>query len=103
MSNLITYSLNTIIMSIPTYIIFAGDGYYPCGGFHDLYGFAETFKEALVIYDEALTIGSKPRLYCSWDATYIGDKETSQKPRRRSWAHIVNLKTQKIVAKKSGF
>lgn len=79
----------------PTYIIFAGEWYYPCGGYYDFYGSAKTFKEALEIYDEALSIGSKPSKYFSWDATEIPEK--SQKGGPRAWAHILNVKRHKIV------
>lgn len=42
------------------YAIFAYQTYYPAGGFHDIYGFADTFQEALAIFNEALETGSKP-------------------------------------------
>lgn len=84
-----------------TYIIFAGECYYPCGGYYDFYGFANTFKEALEIYDEALSVGSKPFKYIGWDASEIPEK--SQKRGPRSWAHILNVKTHKIVVSKSAF
>jgi len=85
----------------PTYIIFAGVGYYPCGGYYDFYGSAKTFKEALEIYDEALSVGSKPFKYVGWDAREIPKK--SQKGGPRSWAHILNVKTHKIVVSESAF
>ncbi len=81
---------------MPTYIIFAGDGYYPCGGFSDFYGATDSFKEALEIYQEALEVGSRPKRYFSWNAIYI-EKRCKHKPCPRDWAHIANVKTQKIL------
>jgi hypothetical protein len=78
-------------MSVPTYAIFAGQIYYPAGGGYDLYGFAETFHDALIIYEEAISIGSKPMKYWS------GIIQCSNHNTPRDWAHIVNLKTNKIV------
>jgi len=80
-----------------TYIIFAGDGYYPCGGFFDFYGATDSFKEALEIYQEALEVGSKPKRYFSWNAIYIEDKDVKHKSCPRDWAHIVNIKTRKLL------
>jgi hypothetical protein len=76
--------------SIPLYAIFGGETYYPAGGFEDFYGFADSFQEALKIYEEALTIGSKPMK--DW---WGQDRFDSGIP--RDWVHIVNLKTKKIV------
>ena len=75
------------IMSMTTYAIFGGSRFYPRGGFNDIYAFCETFQEALIIYEEALNVGSK---------------NTDTDARRQEmlpcdWAHIVNLKSQKIV------
>jgi hypothetical protein len=83
-----------------TYAIFACQTYYPAGGFNDLYGLAETFKEALEIYEEALKVGSKPIV--EWgehthSRCVLERKIDEYRPYPRDWAHIVNLKTQKIV------
>ena len=78
-------------MSLPTYAIFAGETYYPAGGGYDLYGFAETFHDALIIYEEALSTGSKPMRYWSGIIQYSNHNTP------RDWAHIINLKTNKIV------
>ena len=86
-------------MSIPTYAIFGGQTYYPSGGFNDIYGFAETFKEALEIYDEARLVGSKPMK--DWGWTWHGRYDESYTP--RTWVHIVNLKTQKVVVKNTEY
>ena len=85
-----------------TYAIFAYQTYYPAGGFHDIYGFADTFQEALVIFNEALEIGSMPMK--GWPTREIikdyeqGTGKEILKPIPRAGAHIVNLKTRKIVA-----
>ena len=89
-------------MSSSMYAIFAYQTYYPAGGFHDIYGFADTFQEALAIFNEALETGSKPmkdwptreiiKDYEQWTGKEIIN------PIPRAGAHIVNLKTQKIVA-----
>lgn len=79
----------------PTYIIFAGMGYYPCGGYYDFYGYANSFKEALEIYDESLSVGSKPCKYFGWNACEIPEKDRKGRP--RCWSHILNVKTHKIV------
>lgn len=88
------------------YAIFAYQTYYPAGGFHDIYGFADTFQEALVIFNEALETGSMPMK--DWPTREIITKyeiETGKeiiKPIPRSGAHIVNLKTKQIVADSRG-
>lgn len=73
---------------INNYAIFAGETYYPSGGFNDLYATAETMDEAIDIYQEALAIGSKP------GQEWFG-KTPINTP--RDWAHIVCLKTLKII------
>jgi hypothetical protein len=84
------------------FVIFAGQGYYPCGGYYDLYASANTLAEALIILHEAVTIGSKPQKYYGWDAQPITENyDYYKKP--RDWAHIVNLQTHKIVVSKSAF
>ena len=84
------------------YIIFAGQGYYPCGGYFDLYDTAETFVDALKILHEAITVGSKPQKYYGWDAQPVIECQDYYK-NPREWAHIVNLQTHKIVVSKSAF
>jgi len=84
------------------FVIFAGEGYYPCGGYYDLYDTANTLAEALIILHEAVTIGSKPQKYYGWDAQPIKENDDYYK-KPRGWAHIVNLKTHKIVVSKSAF
>jgi len=74
-----------------TYAIFGGSIYYPSGGFKDIYGLCETFQEALIIYEEALTVGTK-HTNDWWDP-----EPSSIQYHKCDWAHIVNLKTKKIV------
>lgn len=87
--------------SIPTYAIFGYQTYYPAGGFYDIYDFAETFQEALIIYDEALKKGTKPmRDWPTRDIMINTDYDTGKetiKANPRDGAHIVNLRTRKIV------
>ena len=89
--------------SIPTYAIFGYVTYYPAGGFYDIYEFAETFQEALIIYDEALKKGSKPmRDWHTRDFTINIDNDTRKETETiqaipRDGAHIVNLRTRKIA------
>lgn len=40
----------TKIFECPKYLIFAGDEYYPGGGWHDLYGATNSFEDAQKIY-----------------------------------------------------
>ncbi len=87
---------------IPTYAIFAYQTYYPAGGFNDIYDFAYTLQEALAIYEEALTVGSKPLI--DWSQNIISNSRYDHKtgeetivPEPRQYAHIVNLLTRKIV------
>ena len=82
--------MNTITM--PTYAIFGGSIFYPSGGFKDIYAFCETFQEALIIYEEALKVGSNHRD----DNRGPGDTGYGD-PYPCGWAHIVNLKLKKIV------
>jgi hypothetical protein len=89
-------------MSIPTYAIFGGQTYYPAGGFNDIYAFANTFKEALEIYDEARLVGSKPMKRWGW-TWHGGYEETTTTKKPRTWVHIVNLKTQKVVVKNTEY
>jgi hypothetical protein len=87
--------------STPTYAIFGYTTYYPAGGFYDIYDFAETFQEALIIYDEALKKGSKPmRDWPTKDIIFNIDYDTRKETIQaipRDGAHIVNLRTRKIV------
>ena len=71
------------------YAVFANGHFYPAGGFKDFYGFAYTFAEALALRDEALSVNAKPRT--DWWRVEIFDEPCD-------WAHVVNLKKQKIVA-----
>lgn len=87
--------------SIPTYAIFGYQTYYPAGGFYDIYDFANTFQEALIIYEEALTKGTKPTrdwptrdIMTKYD--FLTDTETI-KANPRDGVHIVNLRTRQIV------
>lgn len=73
------------------YAVFAGETFYPAGGFEDFYGYASNYEEALQICKEAITIGSRPRR--SW---WCDDNETIERG-RCDWSHVVNLKKQKIV------
>jgi len=73
------------------YAIFAGETFYPAGGFEDFYGFAMTYAEALEIYCEAKTTGARPRT--SW---WGNDRDVIERG-SCDWAHVVNLKKQKIV------
>lgn len=73
------------------YAVFAGESFYPAGGFNDFYGFAATYAEALEIYHEATTTGSRSRT--SW----WGHDTEFQERGACDWAHVVNLKKQKKV------
>jgi hypothetical protein len=74
-----------------TYLIFAGETYYPAGGWDDLYGRASTFEEALEIMHEALFVGSRP---CR---TWWGLDSTALQYCPREWAQIVSLETMEKV------
>ena len=91
--------MNSITM--PTYAIFGGSAFYPEGGFKDIYGFCETFQEALIIYEEALKVGSKhiESWMFSSDTGFGNDSCGNRVYEPCDWAHIVNLKSQKIVVK----
>lgn len=54
----------------PKYIIFAGDTYYPLGGWQDYYGIADTIEEANIAYDNAI---------------------------KKGWAHVLDFDTGKII------
>ena len=75
------------------YAVFAGESFYPAGGFDDFYGYATNYVEALQMYNEAKTTGSN-RSEVSWwgksNRCNIGECD---------WAHVVNLKKHKIVFK----
>jgi hypothetical protein len=70
------------------YLIFAGETYYPAGGWNDLYGRAETLDEALEIMREAIVDGSSP------NRTWWGHTLQCYP---REWAHIVSLETMEKV------
>lgn len=55
----------------PRYIIFAGDHYYPNGGWQDYYDQADTLEEAKRAYENG--------------------------KREYGWAHIVDLKNKQII------
>jgi len=80
------------------YIIFAGSSFYPSGGYKDFYGVANTFKDALVIYDEALSVGSK-HTHDWFEDSFGLDSKNNPIYQKCGWAHIVNVKNNKIVVK----
>lgn len=80
----------------PSYLIFAGEIYYPAGGMNDLYSTAATLEEATEIAKEAVEIGSRPR--GSW---WRNPEETNSRY-PCDWAQIVDLKTMKIIANVTG-
>jgi len=73
------------------YAIYAGETFYPAGGFKDFYGYARTYAEALEMYIEATTVGSKPR------ASWWGHEPRVEPGSPCDWCHVVNMKKQKIV------
>jgi hypothetical protein len=75
------------------YALFAGESFYPAGGFKDFYGYAMTYAEALEMHKEALSVNANPR--ASWWGHEPGIEERGP----CDWCHIVNLKKQKIVYK----
>ena len=81
------------------YIIFAGSTFYPSGGYKDFYGVAETFEEALAIYEEALSVGSKHTHDWNNEDGFGLDSNNNRIYEKCDWAHIVNVKNNKIVVK----
>jgi hypothetical protein len=79
------------IKNIYKYAVFAGETFYPAGGFNDFYGYARTYTEALNLYNEAKTTGTNLR--SSWWA------HQSELEARGpcDWCHVVNIKKNKIV------
>jgi hypothetical protein len=76
-------------MSTSNYIIFAGEQYYPSGGFEDLYGTSETLEGARAVLEHALRRGI-PKTSLIW-----GYSEENP----CDWAHIVDMATHKIIVK----
>jgi hypothetical protein len=74
------------------YLLFAGDYYYPAGGWKDFYGAFESLEEA------------EARVEIR-DATGVDDPECEAEIARvydvREWAHIVSLHTMQIVWQRS--
>ena len=71
------------------YMIFAGDVFYPCGGWDDFYAFAETLDEANMVADEAVATGSVPGI--SWNcAMSYNDYDKISFP--RNWSYVVCMK-----------
>ena len=72
----------------PKYIIFAGASYYPLGGWLDLYGFAETEEDAILMCNEAISINSKyTKDYCG-DELGV-DQDGNQIYSQCDWSHFV--------------
>lgn len=84
---MIHYQTNT--MSTTHYIIFAGEDYYPSGGFNDLYGISETLEDARAVLIHALRTGV-PQTSPIW-----GYSEENP----RDWGHIVDITRHKIIVK----
>ena len=64
---------NKKTIKCPNFIIFAGDTYYPDGGWNDFYSFADTKNEAHKIYEEIL------------------------KKREDNWSHVLDFNSGKII------
>lgn len=79
------------------YAIFAGDTFYPQGGYLDLYDCCDTLEQANEIYNEALSVGSKH--ISSWNEPdgFGLDENNKRKFYKCNWAHIVNLQTKLII------
>lgn len=85
--------------TIPNYLIFAGDTYYPSEGLRNLYGTADTLDKALEIAEEALVIGSK--LGGRWCIS--NDLQPMEQPDNFEgypcdWSQIADIRTMKIIA-----
>jgi len=78
--------------SSSSYIIFAGDTYYPAGGYKDIYGFADTLEDAMNIYYEAQISGLHNCDYFnkSW-------WNQSREMVGNNWAHILCVNTRQII------
>ena len=77
------------------YIIFAGETYYPAGGYNDIYAYVDKLEDAIIYYYEAQVSGLHN---CDLDA-----KTWSDQPKYigqgNDWAHIYCVKTRKIIMK----
>jgi hypothetical protein len=82
-------NININTMTTTTYIIFAGEQYYPSGGFEDLYGTSETLEGARAVLEHALRKGS-PQTSPIW-----GYSEENP----CDWGHIVDMATHTIIVK----
>ena len=85
--------------TIPNYLIFAGETYYPSEGMRDLYGTASTKEEAILIAKEAIEVGSK--LGGRWGGSrnlQPMEQPVDFEAYPCDWAHIVDLNTMKIIA-----
>jgi len=72
----------------PKYIIFAGLSYYPLGGWLDLYGFAETEEDAILLCNEAISVNSKYTKDCLGEELGV-DRDGNQIYGRCDWSHFV--------------
>jgi hypothetical protein len=68
------------------FLLFAGDNFYPAGGWDDFRGFFRTPEDALA----HLSAG----YFSEWDIDHLEEDR-----QWHNWAHIVDLLTGRIVAK----
>lgn len=62
-------------MTCPRYLVFAGFFYYPCGGWEDLAGTADTYESALIMAQDALEKGYEWRHIVDLEAMTVKEED----------------------------
>ena len=77
------------------YMVFAGETYYPSGGYNDIYAMTDSLEDAINYYYESQVSGlhNSDLGATTWpeQPKYVGDGN--------DWSHIYDMKTRQIIKK----